>query len=115
MYLYTAYRISSSYYIGTSSKPFQGGIQGNSVVLVAWFILSIFLVRFLYLHKLVLSHTTPISLISYTLASLLYVDDTDVFIRNLGSKSISDISSRAQKTLDLWRFALHLTSGDLKL
>jgi len=101
IYLCTPHGISKSFYTSTPSKLFQDSIQGNNVASIAWFISSIFLVRFLYLHNMVPSHSTPTSLISYTLAGLLYVDDADLFIRNNSIESLVVIVSYAQKTLDL--------------
>ena len=45
----------------------------------------------------------------------MYIDDTDLFIFNNGSESEQDITERAQKLLDTWRFVLQLSGGDLKL
>ena len=48
---------------------------------------------------------------------LPFLDDLENNTRNNNGLMMipSDTSSRVQKTLDLWRFALYLTGGDLKL
>ena len=87
----------------------------NGAASVMWFIISIFLVRYLYLHKAIPSHVTPISLITYSLAGLLYIDNIDLFIRNTGTETESQIISRAQLTLDLWQSTLQISGGNLKI
>ena len=56
-----------------------------------------------------------ISRICYQIASLLYVDDTNLLIYNQGNELETNIVARAQATLDIWHQGLKYTGGDLKI
>ena len=111
----TTFGISSSCYSGSSSRPFQGGIQGSGSAGANWMLIAIFLVRYLYSKKMVPVSTTSISQTCYQISSLLYVDDVDLPLHNKGNESEEDIVSRAQSTLTTWHQGLRYTGGDLKL
>ena len=95
MYLKTSFGISTLYYTGTSDRPFQGGIQESSYAEANWILITIFLVYYLYSKKMILISKTPISQMCYQIASLLYVDDTDLPLHNKGNESVVEIVARA--------------------
>ena len=57
----------------------------------------------------------PLSGIVIPLAALIFVDDTDLYVFNSGSKTIEELVLKAQQLLDGWHFILKFTEGDLKL
>ena len=83
IHLQIAYRVSSLAYSGSNLIPFQRVVQGNEATLVLWLIISILLIRYLYALGLVSKHSTLISGIVFQLATLIYVDNTDLNILNL--------------------------------
>ena len=115
MFLRTSFGISSSCYSGSFALPFQGAIQGNGAAPVLWLIISIILVRYLYALNLVTEHHTPISGALFSLAALVYVDDSDLNILNLNQKSTVEVLEEAQALLNAWHFALRTSGGELKL
>ena len=115
MHLRTGFRTSSSFYSSTSNWIFQGVIQGNGAALVVWLLLSILLVKYLYSLELIPQLITLLSLVLFQLAASLYIDDTNINIRNNSTESESDIIARAQKLISVWQDTLRLTGGDLKI
>ena len=63
--------------------------------------MSIILVRFLYTKGYNQTIVSPISHINCSLLALLYVDDTDLNLLNLDSKSIHEIIQQTQFMLDI--------------
>ena len=45
IFLRTIFGVSENYYLGDNDRPFQGVMQGSSITLALWIIISIFLVR----------------------------------------------------------------------
>jgi len=45
IFLRTVFGVSENYYLGDNDRPFQGVMQGSSMALALWIIISIFLVR----------------------------------------------------------------------
>ena len=58
---------------------------------------------------------TPISREEFQLIAQLFVDDTDLNIKNNGSETEIDIINRAQLTLTAWHQALVIMGRELKL
>ena len=51
MLVCTSFGVSTQFYTGSKSLPFQGGMQGNEAASPLWLILSIMLVKCLYALK----------------------------------------------------------------
>ena len=77
-------------------RPFQGDVQGDGAAPPIWLMLSIFIVHYSHDSNLVPVHKTPISVASYQIASILYVDDADLVALNNGKESATDIVGRDQ-------------------
>ena len=82
---------------------------------VLWIIISIFLVQYLYSKNLNTQLSTPVSKIIMPLAALIFIDDTDLYIFNLGLDTTEEIILKAQRLLDAWHHILQFTGADLKL
>lgn len=106
MFLQTSFGVSSSYYSGPFTIPFQGAIQGNGAAPVLWLIISIILVRYLYALNLVTKHSTPISGTLFSLAALVHADDADLNVLNMNQKLTLEVVEETQALLSAWQFAL---------
>ena len=95
MYLQTLFRTSTSAYSGSTQNSFQNSIQDNRAAPVLWLIISILLIRYLYHKELVSKHLTPISNISFQLAALLYINDSDLNIMSLNRNSTLEVIQEA--------------------
>ena len=115
MYLRTIFGILSNFYSGSLDLPFYSTVQGNRAALALWLIVSIFLVRYLYIKGIAEEYRTIISSIIYKLIALLYVNDTDLLAMNSGKKTSLEVILRAQKLLDTWQYSLRVTGSELKL
>ena len=71
MFLQTSFGACYPSYSGTSSLPFQNSCKRNDADPVLWLMISVILVRCLYLKGLVSHHVTPISRTIFSLAALL--------------------------------------------
>ena len=60
IYLMTPYRVSESYYTGSTLSLFQGVIQSNRAIFPGFILIVIILVRALYASDLVLPSISPI-------------------------------------------------------
>ena len=115
MFLRTSHGISTTYYSDTIGQPFQGVVQGSGAAPALWLIISIFLVRYLHSKKVTTEIISPISRVVLPLATLIFVDDTDLHVFNSGSDSAEEVVIKAQRLLDAWHEVLKFTGGDLKL
>ena len=62
-----------------------------------------------------MKYYTPISSITFQLATLLYIDNSDLNILNINQKSIFKVIVEAQALLNAWHFALRISGGELKV
>ena len=115
MFLRTSHSISTTYYSDTIGQPFEGVVQGSGAAPAIWLIISIFLVRYLCKKKVTTEITSPMSRVILSLAALIFVDDTDLYVFNSGTDSTEEIARKAQRLLDVWHEILKFTGGDLKL
>ena len=99
IYLQTSYRVSNSAYSSSALVPFQGAVQWNRAALVLWLIISILLIRYLYLLGLVSIYHIPISGIAFQLANLIYVDNS-LNVLNLNQKSTLEVVEEAEALLN---------------
>ena len=90
-------------------------MQGNGAAPALWIITSVFLIWYLRQQKVATAITLPISKIHQFLASLMHVDDTDLYVFNDGSMSSLEVVIKAQRLLNAWHEALKFTGGELKL
>ena len=79
-FIRTAYGDSEEWYSGTSSRPLQGGVQGNGAAAPIFIAISCVLLN--YLEGLVtgMKIQTAISLAIMTITAVMYVDDADIII-----------------------------------
>ena len=112
--LSTTFGVSTSFY-SSDTLRFQGEVQGNGAAPALWFIISIFLIRYLHHRKVVSSLSSPISNITQFLVALMHVDDTDLHVFNEDFVDSATLVKKAQQLLDSWHEALHFTGGDLKV
>ena len=101
MYLQTSFSTSISAYLGTLLSPFQGKVQGNGTALVLWLIISIILIRYLYILGLVSQHHTPILGYIFSLVALVHIDNLDLNIFNSNRKSTLEVIEEAQVLLNV--------------
>ena len=99
MHLRTAFGVSASFY-NSNGQTFQGTVQGNGAAPALWTISSVFLIRHIYQQKLVTSITSSISKFSQFLATLMYVDDTDLYMFNDGFVCALEVVNKAQKLMN---------------
>ena len=94
MYLKIAFGVSSTF-CKSSTLPFQGSIQGNSIAPVLWLIISIILIRFLCAKGIVDLLKSPISHTYFSLIMLLCTDNTNLNLLNLEGKSTIEMVHKA--------------------
>ena len=90
-------------------------MQGSGATLALWLIISIFLVRYLCSEKVTAAIISLISKSILLLAALVFVDNTDLCVFNLGIDNAEEVVIKAQRLLDAWHEVLKFTGGDLKL
>ena len=115
MFLRTSHGISITYYSITIGQLFQGVVQGSGAAPALWLIITIFLVRYLHSKKVTAEITSPISRSILPLAALIFIDDTNLCVFNLGTDNAEEVVIKAQHLLDAWYKVLKFTGGDLKL
>ena len=91
-HLRTTFGVSTTFYT-SDVEHFQGAGQGNGASPQICFVISIYLIGHLYQQNIVTSVTTPISKLFKLIATLLCVDDTDLYVFNSGSDNNQDIVS----------------------
>ena len=115
MVFHTAYGTSSSHYSIPCFRLFQWVTHGNWDAPVLWMIMSIILIRHLYLKGLASPHYSPISQMMFSLIVLINVDDTDLNVLNLEGKSSIESIEIGQIIIDDWQFSIWVSGRDLKL
>ena len=70
---------------------------------------------FLNQQRLVTSIIKPVTQLFQSMASFLYVDDSDLSVFNSGSDDTAEVVCRSQKLINACRAALKFTNGYLKL
>ena len=115
MHLLTAYRLSNFFYAGSLTIPFQGLIQGNSIVSPRFMLITILLIRCLCNKELAHLSESLISKTIYYLAGLIFTNDSEFNIMNIRNESIMDIINRALQVLTIWQRNLTFTRGQLEL
>ena len=78
-------------------------------------IVAIMIILYLYQLQLVPTSATPITREEFQLIAQLFVNDTDLNIKNNRKESEQQIIIRVQKTLNAWHEALNFMKGELKL
>ena len=96
MFLRTSYRVLDLHYSGDEDQPFQGVLQGSSAAPALWIIISIFLVRCLCSKNLYSQIATLITKIIMPLVALLFADNTNLHVVNLGSEFAEEVVRKAQ-------------------
>ena len=91
MFLRILFGISTNSYSGDEGRPFQGVVQGSSAAPALWIIISIFLIQYLYSKNLTSHLFMPFSGIIVFLATLIFVDDTDLYIFNCRVDTTEDL------------------------
>ena len=99
MHLHIAFGASTSFYT-SDAQPFQDSVQGNRAAPALWLITSVFLIRHLYKQKVVTYITSPISKRSQFIATLMHVDDTDLYAFNNGFMCTLELITKAQRLLN---------------
>ena len=114
MHMRTSFGASTSFYT-SNGQPFQVAVQGNGADPALWLMISVFLIRYLYQQKVFTSITSPISKMSQFLATLMCVDDIDLYVFNDDSMCALEVATKAQRQMSSWHEALRFIEGDLKL
>ena len=115
MFLQTAHDTSSTSYSSSRLTLFQLFAQVNGTVPVLWIIISINLVRDIYLKVFSTPQCSPMSNLIFNLIELMHVDDTNLDVLNIEGKFTLELIELGQRMLDSWQFALSISGGDLKL
>ena len=84
--LQKSYGTLSTAYSSPQLKIFQGATQGNGTAPVLWMIVSIILVRYIYLKGLATTQYSHMSHMVFTLIALINVDDTDLNVLRIEEK-----------------------------
>ena len=87
--------VFTTYCTDTEGQPFQGVVQGSEVAQALWLIISIYLVQCLQSKNLTTQIYTPISKVILLLATLTFVNDTDLHVLNLGSDTTEEVVRKA--------------------
>ena len=95
MFLRTAFGVSKSCYSDNEGRPFQGAVQGSGAAPVLWMIISIFLVRYPHSKNLTTYLLIPLSGIVMPLAALIFADNTNLYVFNLGSETTEELVFKA--------------------
>ena len=94
MFLRTSHGMSSCFYSGDATQPFQGMVQGNGATLPIWLIILIFLVRYLCNKNVVTHLMTPISRLAVAITALICVDKTDLHVFNNVHSNTEEITQK---------------------
>ena len=115
VFLQTAYGTSPSTYSIPRPRILQGPMQGNGAAPVLWIMMSIILIKYLYLKCLYAPQYSPMSQMIFIMIALMCVDDTHLNVLNAEGKSKLEVIEAGQRTLDACQFVLSVFGGDLKL
>ena len=110
-FIRTAYGDSSQYYGGKQDVPFQGSGQGNSSSSPFWTVVSSHLIDMMREMDVCSTFTTAITLATFALVMIMYVDGNDIFITSDRINQLEDIRQKAQQAITFWKEALHVTGG----
>ena len=102
----TAYGTSPSAYSRSRPRLFQGEMQGNGTVPVLWMIMSIILIKNLYLTGLATPQYSPMSQMMFTLIALMNVDDKDMKALDTEGKSTSEVIETGKRMIDTCELSL---------
>ena len=78
-------------------------------------IMFIILIRHLYLKVLSTPHFYPESQMMFTLIAIIHVDYADLNVLIIEEKSVLEVIEIGQRLIDVWKFALSVSVGDLNL
>lgn len=81
-YVRTAYGDSTTYYGGKRDIPFQGSGQGNASSSPFWTVVSSHLIDMMRTMNISSTFTISITLATFALVMIMYVDDNDIFINS---------------------------------
>ena len=110
----TAYGDSDHYYGEDENDLLQGGGQGNPAAPPMWTAISIILLRILASCDPGVIMTASISLIVTLVTAIMYVNDTDLFVRRREDEGVDSLQLRTQNIIDKWTGALWATGGVLR-
>jgi len=110
-FLCTAYGDSSTFYGGgLDILPFQGVCRGNGAGPAVWLALRICLIHMCHTYGHTSTVSSTITLATLALSSLLYVDDSDLFIlADSPSDSPTSVIQKLQRNTQLWQGGLCTT------
>ena len=112
--MHTYFGTSTTFYFGTQSSAFEGSCQENFADVLLHSLVSVMLIRFLYLKAVVPPHCIPISRPVFSLDSLLRVDYTGLNVLNFSTNLFLKFVE-ACDLLNAWNFALKVSGGESKL
>ena len=110
-YIRTAIGDSTSYYGGRQETPFQGSGQGNASSSPFWLIVSSAMIEMMKNENICATFTTSITLVTFLLVMVMYVDDNDIFVTSTHTDQLPDVIRRSQQSLNTWRKTLQVTGG----
>ena len=105
----TAYGDTSQFYGGKQDIPFQGSGQENASSSPFWAVVSSHLIDMMREMNVCSTFTAAITLVTFALVMIMYVDDNDIFITSDRINQIEDIRHKAQQAITFWKEVLHVT------
>ena len=80
-YVRTAHRESDGHYTGSSTRPLQGGGQGNGAAGPMWIAISIVLLNIIATVSINTTLVSAMTLATLVISAIMYVDDTDILLK----------------------------------
>ena len=114
MFLQTACDTSTYACSSPRLTLFRGVMQGNGESPFLWMIMSIILIKYIYLKGLSTPQYSPMSQMMFALIALTCVDDTDLNVFDPEGKSTLEAIEAGQRMIDVWQFGLSVSGEDLK-
>ena len=113
-YIRTAHGDSADFYTGSTTRPLQGGGQGNAAAGPMWLAVSVIILSIMAMLPINATLITAISLQTLVFSAIMYVDDTDLFFLGSASDDNDTLTSKAKTLIDKWCSTLWITGGCLR-
>ena len=113
-YIRTAHGDSDEFYTGSTTRPLQGGGQGNAAAGPMWLAISVILLSIMATLPINATIVTAISLQTLVFSAIMYVDDTDLLFLGSTSDDADTLTNKAQILIDKWCSTLWITGGCLR-
>lgn len=110
-YIRTAFGDFASFYGGRKDIPYQGSGQGNASSSPFWLLVSSSMIDMMRRENVCATFTTAITLTTFLLVMVMYVDDNDIFVTSTQHDGYEDVVHRSQQCLNIWKDTLQVTGG----